>query len=68
MVDVGNGALVRQHLLERGVHVRDCASFGLPGHVRMAGRGGRALDRLMVGLDSAPIAERPALGVQEGRA
>ncbi|MEM6568818.1 MAG: aminotransferase class I/II-fold pyridoxal phosphate-dependent enzyme [Planctomycetota bacterium] len=50
MVDVGDAAAVRQRLMASGVHVRDCASFGLPGHVRVAGRSGQALERLLQGL------------------
>jgi histidinol-phosphate/aromatic aminotransferase/cobyric acid decarboxylase-like protein len=36
--DVGDGAALRARLLARGVLVRDCASFGLPGFVRVAAR------------------------------
>ncbi|MEM9380910.1 MAG: histidinol-phosphate transaminase [Planctomycetota bacterium] len=53
MVDVGDAAEVRRELMAAGVHVRDCASFGLPGHVRVAGRSGRALERLIGGLANA---------------
>ena len=35
---VGNGARFRQNLLQRGILVRDCASFGLPSYVRIATR------------------------------
>jgi len=38
LVDVEGGALFRARLLARGVLVRDCASFGLPSHVRIATR------------------------------
>jgi L-threonine-O-3-phosphate decarboxylase len=35
LVEVGDAAATRAALLRRGVVVRDCASFGLPGHVRI---------------------------------
>ena len=38
LVRVGDGAAFRSGLLERGVCVRDCASFGLPAYVRIGVR------------------------------
>lgn len=38
LVEVGNAAAFRTRLLTRGVVVRDCTSFGLPAHVRIAVR------------------------------
>ena len=38
LVNVGNGARFRRDLLQRGILVRDCASFGLPAYVRIATR------------------------------
>lgn len=38
LVRVGNGARFRSALLESGVCVRDCASFGLPAYVRIGVR------------------------------
>lgn len=38
LVDVRGGAAFRSALLPRGFVVRDCASFGLPAHVRVACR------------------------------
>lgn len=38
LVKVGNGRKFRSCLLRRGIMVRDCASFGLPGYVRIAPR------------------------------
>jgi histidinol-phosphate aminotransferase len=38
LVPVGNAAAFRSALLRQGILVRDCASFGLPGMVRIATR------------------------------
>lgn len=38
LVDVQDAAAVRGELLRQGLMVRDCTSFGLPGHVRIAVR------------------------------
>ena len=38
LMDVGDGRAFRERLLPQGIVVRDCGSFGLPGHVRIAGR------------------------------
>ena len=38
LVEVGDGRAFREELLRRGVVVRDCASFGLPAHVRIGVR------------------------------
>lgn len=38
LVRVGNGAKVRSALLKRHIVVRDCTSFGLPEHMRIAVR------------------------------
>ena len=38
LVEVGDAALTRTGLLQRGVLVRDCTSFGLPAFVRIAAR------------------------------
>ncbi len=38
LINVGDGAAWRQQLLHRGCLVRDCASFGLPSHIRIGTR------------------------------
>jgi histidinol-phosphate/aromatic aminotransferase/cobyric acid decarboxylase-like protein len=38
LVGVASAPVLRARLLERGVLVRDCSSFGLPRHVRLAAR------------------------------
>ena len=55
LVPVGNGATFRQELLTHGIHVRDCASFGLPEHVRLCARGSDEQARLMKALDSLAL-------------
>lgn len=42
LVEVGDGAKARRDLLDAGLHVRDCTSFGLPRFIRVAGRPGAA--------------------------
>jgi L-threonine-O-3-phosphate decarboxylase len=47
LVKMGDGAAFRQALLQRGLLVRDCASFGLPAHVRIAARRPKENARLL---------------------
>lgn len=47
LVKVGDGAGVRSALLRRGLAVRDCASFGLPEHIRLAVRAREDCARLV---------------------
>jgi len=51
LVEVGDGAGFRRRLLRRGILVRDCASFGLPAHVRIATRRPQDNARLLAILD-----------------
>jgi L-threonine-O-3-phosphate decarboxylase len=59
LVDVGDGARLRQALLRHGLVVRDCASFGLPGCVRIACREEAACRGL---LDVLARLDRPPTG------
>jgi histidinol-phosphate aminotransferase len=47
LVRVGDGASFRLALLRRGVLVRDCGSFGLPGYIRIAARRPAENERLL---------------------
>jgi histidinol-phosphate aminotransferase len=47
VVRVGDGAAFRQALLARRILVRDCASFGLPEHVRISTRRPEENERLV---------------------
>jgi histidinol-phosphate/aromatic aminotransferase/cobyric acid decarboxylase-like protein len=44
---------LRQRLLGHGIVIRDCASFGLPGHVRIAVPDEAGLERLAAALEQA---------------
>jgi histidinol-phosphate/aromatic aminotransferase/cobyric acid decarboxylase-like protein len=48
---VGSGADCRQALLQRGMLVRDCASFGLPEYIRVATRRPEENARLLIALE-----------------
>ena len=50
LVHVGNGRLVRDELLRRGILVRDAASFGLPAYIRIASRPLDDCERLLAAL------------------
>ena len=50
LVRVGNGAKVRSALLKRRIVVRDCNSFGLPEHIRIAVRRREECQRLIQSL------------------
>lgn len=59
IMPVADAATFRGRLLRRGILVRDCTSFGLPGHVRIAVGDERTNAALLSALD---IAGRPAPG------
>lgn len=44
----GSATLIKEKLLERGILVRDCTSFGLPSHIRFSVRRGEE-NRMLVG-------------------
>lgn len=58
LVEVGRADQWRQGLLERGALVRDCASFGLPAHIRISARRPEENLRLLRAIDGL----RPAIG------
>lgn len=47
LIEIGDGATWRARLLRRGCLVRDCASFGLPAHVRVGTRRPEENERLI---------------------
>ncbi|MCY3568559.1 MAG: aminotransferase class I/II-fold pyridoxal phosphate-dependent enzyme, partial [Chloroflexi bacterium] len=53
IVKVGDARAVRAELLRRGVAVRDCTSFGLPEHIRVAVRRREECERLVRALRQA---------------
>lgn len=50
LVEVGDAAVFRQRLLRQGLQVRDCTSFGLPQHVRIAARRPAENERLLAAI------------------
>jgi histidinol-phosphate/aromatic aminotransferase/cobyric acid decarboxylase-like protein len=63
LVKVANAADWRRRLLCQGVQVRDCASFGLPQHVRIAARRPEENERLLIAVKKGedvtlPVSER----------
>jgi histidinol-phosphate aminotransferase len=51
LVVVENAAGLRQQLLRHGLQVRDCASFGLPHHLRLAARRPEENERLLKAME-----------------
>jgi L-threonine-O-3-phosphate decarboxylase len=60
LVEVGDGARLRAALLARGICVRDCASFGLPGFIRIGVRTRSDCARLIAALDVAGVGGGPS--------
>ena len=54
LVAVPNAAELAGALRERGIYVRDCTSFGLPGHLRLAARPLDECDALLAALRRTP--------------
>jgi histidinol-phosphate aminotransferase len=52
LIHAGDAAALRAELLARGFLVRDCASFGLPGHVRVSPRAPHQNDLLLEALST----------------
>lgn len=50
LVPVSDPPGIRRRLLRRGLLVRDCTSFGLPGHIRLAARPAPDRERLVAAL------------------
>jgi histidinol-phosphate aminotransferase len=59
LVEVGDAAWFRLALLKRGILVRDCTSFGLPRHIRIAVRPLPQARRLIQALGEVMAEERP---------
>ncbi len=55
LMRVGNAAGFRETLLQSGLQVRDCSSFGLPRHVRISTRSSQANQRLLDAIRNAPL-------------
>ena len=55
LLAVGDGPAVRQKLLARRLLVRDCASFGLPGFIRVATRPGEDWQQLLQALQEVAV-------------
>ena len=58
LVEVGDGAAFRRALLPRGIVVRDCASFGLPAHVRVACKRPAEVERLLSAVAEVGVGAR----------
>jgi histidinol-phosphate/aromatic aminotransferase/cobyric acid decarboxylase-like protein len=50
LLPAANATALRRRLLNRGILVRDCSSFGLPDHIRLAARPQADVDRLLTEL------------------
>lgn len=59
LVRVGDAAATRARMLARGFVLRDCTSFGLPGHVRIAIPHARDLEPLLAAMKEEPCPPAP---------
>ena len=57
LVEAGDGRMMRERLLRRGLVVRDCTSFGLPAHIRIGIRPEADCLRLAEAMEA--LRERP---------
>ena len=57
LVEVANASATQARLLEQGILVRDCTSFGLPRHIRISPRTPAQGDRLVAALAGEPLPE-----------
>ena len=64
LVEVGDASAWQRRLFERGILVRDCSSFGLPGHLRLCGRS--AADRAQLFTHLRALAPSGADRFEEG--
>jgi histidinol-phosphate aminotransferase len=55
LVRVGNAAAVREALFNKGILVRDCASFGLPAYIRLSTRSLADCARLITALKEIEV-------------
>jgi histidinol-phosphate/aromatic aminotransferase/cobyric acid decarboxylase-like protein len=58
LCEVGQARVLRQSLLQRGILVRDCTSFGLPSYIRIASRRPADNARLIDALSKIHTASR----------
>jgi histidinol-phosphate aminotransferase len=58
LLNVGEAARFRKALLGKGILVRDCSSFGLPGYVRLAPRTLTECRKLLDAIDSTEVLSR----------
>jgi histidinol-phosphate aminotransferase len=55
MIKVNNATQFRQSLLEKGVLVRDCTSFGLPNHIRLGARSLNDCEKLIEAIKTTGV-------------
>ena len=62
LVEVEDATATVARLLDQGIVVRDCSSFGLPRHIRVSPQDPAAGDRLVAALSGRPIPPRALPG------